>query len=151
MATSLGNLAVLYQEQGRYDEAEALHKRALAIREKALGAGARARGHHASRTWPSSTGLQGRFDEAEPLYLRALEILEKSLGAEHPEVAVSLNNLAELYRAQGRFDEAAPLYERALAVAEAALGPDHPDVALILTGMARSLRADRPAPLRPRR
>ena len=36
-ATSLNNLAVLYQAQGRYAEAEPLYQRALAIREKALG------------------------------------------------------------------------------------------------------------------
>ncbi len=34
---SLTNLAILYQTQGRYAEAEPLHRRALAIREKALG------------------------------------------------------------------------------------------------------------------
>ena len=37
MATSLHNLGLLYQAQGRYREAEPLHKRALAIVEKALG------------------------------------------------------------------------------------------------------------------
>ncbi len=37
VATALNNLAVLYQEQGRNADAEPLHKRALAIREKALG------------------------------------------------------------------------------------------------------------------
>ena len=34
---SLNNLAVLYDNQGRYAEAEPLYKRSLAIREKALG------------------------------------------------------------------------------------------------------------------
>jgi len=37
LATSLGNLATLYQAQGRYAEAGPLHERALAIREAALG------------------------------------------------------------------------------------------------------------------
>ena len=37
MATSLNDLALLYKTQGMYAEAEPLHKRALAIREKALG------------------------------------------------------------------------------------------------------------------
>ncbi len=37
--------------------------------------------------------------DAEPLYKRALAIWEKALGPEHPHVAASLNNLAELYRA----------------------------------------------------
>ncbi len=37
MATSLNNLAGLYDNQGRYAEAEPLYQRSLAIREKALG------------------------------------------------------------------------------------------------------------------
>ena len=37
MGTSLNNLAMLYQAQGRYTEAEPLYRRSLAIREKALG------------------------------------------------------------------------------------------------------------------
>jgi tetratricopeptide (TPR) repeat protein len=37
LATSLNGLAALYRSLGRYTEAEPLHKRALAIREKALG------------------------------------------------------------------------------------------------------------------
>ena len=37
VATSLGNLAVLYRTQGDYAKAEPLYKRSLAISEKALG------------------------------------------------------------------------------------------------------------------
>ncbi len=37
MATSLNNLAALYHAQVQYAEAELLHKRSLAISEKALG------------------------------------------------------------------------------------------------------------------
>ena len=37
VATSLNNLAMLYQAQGNYAEAERLYKRALEIREKSLG------------------------------------------------------------------------------------------------------------------
>jgi tetratricopeptide (TPR) repeat protein len=37
VATDLNNLAVLYQAQGQYAQAEPLCKRALAMREKALG------------------------------------------------------------------------------------------------------------------
>ena len=38
MAKILHNLAIVYKEQGKYAEAEALYKRALEIKEKALGA-----------------------------------------------------------------------------------------------------------------
>ncbi len=37
MAKSLNNLALLYDDQGKYAEAEPLYKRSLAIRENALG------------------------------------------------------------------------------------------------------------------
>ena len=42
---------------------------------------------------------RARYAEAEPLYQQALGSWEKALGPEHPSVATSLNNLAELYRA----------------------------------------------------
>ena len=43
---------------------------------------------------------QAKYAEAEPLNLRALAIWEEALGPDHPDVAQSLNNLAELYRVQ---------------------------------------------------
>ncbi len=70
---------------------------------------------------------QGNNTEAEPLYRRALEIREKQLGPNHPDVAQSLNNLAELLRAQGNYAEAEPLYRRALEIFEKSLGKDHPN------------------------
>ena len=76
------------------------------------------------------------YAEAEPLYERALAIREKALGPEHPDVAMSLNNLAALYRNQGAYAKAEPLYERALAIREKALGPEHPDVATSLNNLA---------------
>ena len=58
---------------------------------------------------------EGRYADSDPLYKRALAIREKALGPDHPDVAQSLNNLADLYRAQGRHADAEPLYKRALA------------------------------------
>ncbi len=71
---------------------------------------------------------------------RALAIREEALGPAHPDVALSLNNLAGLYDAQGRYAEAEPLYKRALAILEKALGPDHPNVANSLENYAAVLR-----------
>jgi hypothetical protein len=45
---------------------------------------------------------QGKYAEAKPLFERSLEIRKKALGEDHPDVAASLNNLAELLRAQVR-------------------------------------------------
>ena len=45
---------------------------------------------------------QGRLDEADPLYERSLAIHEKVLGPDHPDVAMVLNNQANLLIAQVR-------------------------------------------------
>ena len=79
---------------------------------------------------------QGNYPSAEPLYKRSLAIREKALGAEHPDVATSLNNLAELYRSQGNYPVAEPLFKRSLAILEKALGADHPNVSASLNNLA---------------
>ncbi|MBA2503919.1 MAG: CHAT domain-containing protein, partial [Pyrinomonadaceae bacterium] len=69
-------------------------------------------------------------------YQRSLAIREKALGAQHPDVAVSLNNLAGLYEAKGDYARAEPLHLRALTIWEKALGVEHPDVATALDNLA---------------
>jgi tetratricopeptide (TPR) repeat protein len=80
---------------------------------------------------------RAEYAQAEPMFRRALAIYEKALGPEHPDVATSLNNLAELYHDQGQYGKAEPLHERALAIHEKALGPEHPDVATSLNNLAQ--------------
>ena len=40
---------------------------------------------------------QGKYEDALLLYQRSLAIEEKVLGSEHPDTAMTLNNLAILY------------------------------------------------------
>ena len=49
---------------------------------------------------------------------RDLVICEKALGPDHPELALTLNNLAGFYREQGTYEEAEPLFRRAVAILE---------------------------------
>ena len=79
---------------------------------------------------------EGRYREAIPLAEQALAIREKALGPEHPDLAASLHNLAEIYRTLGDYAKAEPLYRRSLAIREKALGPEHPDVATSLNSLA---------------
>ena len=71
MGQTLNNLAIVFRDQGKYREAEALFKRALAIREQALGANHSRRGRRPSTIWPRVIE-QGHYGEAEGLYKRAL-------------------------------------------------------------------------------
>ena len=50
------------------------------------------------RLWNSQNSFtaQGKYEEALPLYKRSRAIREKVLGPDHPDVAQSLNNEAEL-------------------------------------------------------
>ena len=121
--------------RGEYSAAEALHERALAIREKALGL------EHPEvgvclNSLANAYREQGRYEEAAALHKRAFAIGEKALGAEHREVGVCLYNLAHVYYEQGRYDEAEALFKRALPIWEKALGPEHPDAAHGLNGLA---------------
>ena len=51
-------------------------------------------------------------------------------------MALTLNNLADVYHSQGKYAEAEGLYRRALAIREKALGAGHPDVAATLNNLA---------------
>ena len=103
--------------QGKYAEATPLAERALAIREKILGAE-----HPDVATSLNNLALlydhQGKYSQAEPLYLRALAIHEKVLGAEHPDVAASLNGMASLYRDRGDTSRAIEFTTRGLNIQE---------------------------------
>ena len=82
-----------------------------------------------------------KYEEAEELFQEALLKDEASLGPEHPNVAIRLNNLAQLYQATNRLKEAEPLMERALKIDEASLGKNHPNVAIRLNNLAALYQA----------
>ena len=67
-------------------------------------------------------------------------IREKVLGSEHPDTAMSLNNLASLLRAHGDLAGARQPYERALAIKEKVLGAEHPETAASLSNLGRLSR-----------
>lgn len=75
---------------------------------------------------------QGAYRQAEPWRKQCLATVRTRLGAEHPDVALSLNNLAALYSNQGRYSEAEPLYQQALAMRQKLLGAEHPYTAVSL-------------------
>jgi tetratricopeptide (TPR) repeat protein len=123
---SLNNLAALYRDQNRFEEAERLF---LQLRD-ILEAQDPADTPELARLL-SNLGLlyvaQDRLPEAEPELKRALAIREKSLGKDHPDTATTLNNLGGIYFRQERFKEAEPLLRRALEVREKVRGPNNPE------------------------
>ena len=57
----------------------------------------------------------------------ALSVLETTLGPDHPRVAVSCSNLADILRAKKDLPEAKQFYRRARAIDEKAYGGGHPE------------------------
>ncbi len=56
--------------------------------------------------------MLARYSLAEPLYRRASAIQEKAFGPDHPEVAVTLSNLAGQYYDQSQPSLAEPLLQQ---------------------------------------
>jgi tetratricopeptide (TPR) repeat protein len=148
VARDLNNIAILLRDEGKEADAEALQRRAITILEDLQRENpGRSSSDLATALNNFAAGLpRDRAAEAESLYRRALELNEKELGAEHPNVAVDLNNLAEALRLSGKSEEAEALFRRALRIDERVLGTQNPTVATVLNNLAKVLReTNRPA------
>eukprot|EP00976_Prorocentrum_cordatum_P085180 1185959-Prorocentrum_minimum.AAC.1 len=79
----------------------------------------------------------GKFAEAVSVAQQQLELAKKAHGEGHNEVALALNNLANLNKCMGKYDDALPLFERSLAIREKVHhGEEHPEVATSLNNLA---------------
>lgn len=76
-------------------------------------------------------------NKAESILRQSLEIKEKILGKEDLSVAISLNNLAELYQSQRKYTEAESLLQRSLMIREKLLHTDYSGIADILFSLAK--------------
>ena len=112
-AAVAGNLGNVYQTRGDLDQAEAMHRKSLAIEEK-LG---RLKGMAIAY---GNLGIvyqtRGDLDQAEPMYRKSLAINEK-LG--HLEgMAANYSNLGVIYQTRGDLDQAEAMYRKSLAINE---------------------------------
>jgi tetratricopeptide (TPR) repeat protein/tRNA A-37 threonylcarbamoyl transferase component Bud32 len=125
-------------DQGRYAEALAGDRRALAIVEKAFGPQSPLVAPALDAVGADLVTLSEN-EEAIQYYRRALAIEENGLGPKHPHVAYLLNNLGAALREQGNLDEALTYHRRELEIWQNALGLEHPDVASALSSIGLDL------------
>jgi CHAT domain-containing protein len=85
----------------------------------------------AFRLWQGGQPAKALLPAREVIAIR-----RSLLGEKDPNYAVSLNNLAELYRELGDYRAALPLTEKALEIIREALGEEHPYSAKILQHLA---------------
>jgi tetratricopeptide (TPR) repeat protein len=95
IAMTLGNLAAIAQRRGDLTEAEQMHRRSLATKERTLGPE-----HPELATTLSNLATtlyaEGRAGEAVPLLRRALTLAEDSLEPDHPNLAALRGNLEKV-------------------------------------------------------
>ncbi|MGE5645619.1 MAG: tetratricopeptide repeat protein [Acidobacteriota bacterium] len=161
----LNNSGARLYSAGRYAEAEAQYKRALAAWEKTPDARGQAR---TMNNLATAYRALGRFDEAEALYRKSFELsgnantlsnlaelyrvrgdkkrAEKTAREavatavpESPDAASALHTLAAVRRDQGRAAEALDLYARSREILEKAGGPRDPGVGRNLANVAELL------------
>ena len=133
--TSTNNLALVLNSQGKYEEAEKMHRQTLAMEEKVLGAE-----HPSTLTSTNNLALvlnsQGKYEEAEKMHRQTLAMEEKVLGDEHPSTLTSMNNLAEVLGSQGKYEEAESMHRQTLAMREKVLGGEHPSTLTSINNLA---------------
>jgi serine/threonine protein kinase/Flp pilus assembly protein TadD len=118
-------LAGVYREWGRSDDAEPLFDKTLeALRE--------VKGDEHFLTLLCMYGLvqlyvdQDRYEEAETLFAEALPIARRRLRKDHPVTLRLVNALAVLRAKQKQYNEAERLFDEALKSRQRELGDDHP-------------------------
>jgi CHAT domain-containing protein/Tfp pilus assembly protein PilF len=116
------NLALLYQQTGKFTEAEAIYLKL----EKALGS-----------KDPFYAGVlnnlallyiqMNQLDKVESYLKRSAEVYKTRFGNQNPNYAKVLNDLGNFYRIQGRFAEAEQNLVESLTIRGTALDTNHPD------------------------
>ncbi|MEM7278114.1 MAG: tetratricopeptide repeat protein [Pseudomonadota bacterium] len=75
---------------------------------------------------------QGNFAAATPLFQSSLDHYKASLGEDHPQVAVTHNNLGNTYYFLQDWPKVLQQYAQALPLARRLFGDKHPEVAVML-------------------
>jgi tetratricopeptide (TPR) repeat protein len=128
--------AGFYHDWGKFDQAESLCQRALAMQEKAAASdtNTEAQMNLAVALYGLAENYRswGKLDQAEPLYRRSVDLVEKNLGPDSTDLARPLAGLAATLAVQGKTNQAIALYQRAFAVTENKLEPGDPAVKAVL-------------------
>lgn len=116
------NLALLYQQTGKFTEAEGIYLKL----EKALGS-----------KDPFYAGVlnnlallyiqTNQLDKVESYLKRSAEVYKTRFGNQNPNYAKVLNDLGNFYRMQGRFAESEQNLTESLTIRGTALDTNHPD------------------------
>ena len=107
---SMGDLALLYRNWGRFDKTEPLLVKVLELNIRVLGED-HPETQHTMRWLAEMYSWQGRHDLAEQMIVKVLEIQRSVHGVGHRYTLGSMIDLALLYRDQRQYDKMEALYQ----------------------------------------
>ncbi len=139
----LNTLGMTAMDSGRTEEAEALLRRAIALRQTTPGYDSNQDYAESLRALGDILHTVERFDEADAVYGEAIRVYTRSAGPDFPLIAITLNNQSAMLRKQGRIEDALNGYVRARDIAVKSFGLQHPFVGVVTNNIARlHLRLD---------
>jgi tetratricopeptide (TPR) repeat protein len=138
VAASLSNMADFYYAQGDGQQADALYRRALKLKEKNLGT------EHVELSTDliglgSVAFFQKKYADALPYFERALKIRLKALGPNDPRVAEAYACVGQCDLNMDKNAEAVDQYKNALTILDKL---NHPVPPSMLNDYAKALRKD---------
>ena len=126
---SITCLASVLRKQGRWQEAEKMHREVLEVQRRVLG-----REH--PDTLASMTNLAS-LREQEEMHREALETMHRVLGL---DTLASMTNRANVLQEQGKWQEAEEMHREVLEVQRRVLGQEHQDTLASMNGLANVLQ-----------
>jgi tetratricopeptide (TPR) repeat protein len=129
-------IANAYWELGLFTEAGQHYRRAVDLRERALG-----KEHPDTLTANNNLGQlyreEGKYSEAEPILASVVAVRQRVLGAEHPETLVSMANLGIVLHEQGKYAEAEPLLTKVLEVERRTRGEEDLETIISMMNLSK--------------
>ncbi|CAG9949993.1 unnamed protein product [Clonostachys rosea f. rosea IK726] len=157
--TSMGDLALIWWDLARFEEAEKLLIKVIELPQTIYGQGRlgeaeklqtkvldlykRVRGEEHPNTLRGMGNLAltisnlGRLGEAEKLQTKVLDLCKRFRGEEHPETLIGMNNLAQTIRDLGRLGEAEKLQTKVLDLCKRFRGEEHSETLRAMGNLAQ--------------
>ncbi|MBU1719880.1 MAG: CHAT domain-containing protein [Bacteroidetes bacterium] len=134
-AGALANLALMYNNTGKYSKAEPLFEESLRIYKETDGVVSMTYGNVLANLTLIYVNT-GDFARAEKANIEVLNIWEELVGEKHPYYTTALNILAFLYQEMGNYVKARILNEKVVEIRREILGENHPMYAGAICNLA---------------
>ena len=116
VASSFNNIARIYEQQGKYEEALEMHAKSIEIKTRVHGSGDHLNVADSWMNIGKVCQIQGKYGEALESHTRSLDIKLKLLGSDDPDVAASYSCIGSVYKNQGQYEKALEYYHKALEI-----------------------------------